>query len=258
MKKFVKYLKNLKKFNVVAVKQSLEDEGASFEEIKLMRRITKAAGLQHNIKVGGCEAKTDIYSCEKLGVSGIVAPMVETSYALRKFMQIISKKKKQNLYINLESIHAINNIDKIIKSKEFNKLKGVVIGRSDLAGSLNLEKSKVDSDKIFKLVIKLLKRLKKKNVYTKMGGSLTPNSVDFVRKLFQKKLLNSVETRNIEVKLNNYVLKNFREIIISIFNFELEWIKYNKKISLKKNRIRNDSVSRIRELNKRLKNFNIR
>ena len=44
MKKFVKYLKNLKKFNVVAVKQSLEDEGASFEEIKLMRRITKAAG----------------------------------------------------------------------------------------------------------------------------------------------------------------------------------------------------------------------
>ena len=61
MKKFVKYLKNLKKFNVVAVKQSLEDEGASFEEIKLMRRITKAAGLQHNIKVVGCEAKTDIY-----------------------------------------------------------------------------------------------------------------------------------------------------------------------------------------------------
>ena len=94
MKKFVKYLKNLKKFNVVAVKQSLEDEGASFEEIKLMRKITKAAGLQHNIKVGGCEAKTDIFSCEKLGVSGIVAPMVETSYALRKFMQIISKKKK--------------------------------------------------------------------------------------------------------------------------------------------------------------------
>ena len=91
-----------------------------------------------------------------------------------------------------------------------------------------------------------------------MGGSLPPNSVNFVRKLFQKKLLNSVETRNIEVKLNYYVLKNFREIIISIFNFELEWIKYNKKISLKKNRIRNDSVSRIRELNKRLKNFNIR
>ena len=91
-----------------------------------------------------------------------------------------------------------------------------------------------------------------------MGGSLTPKSADFVRKLFRKKLLNSVETRNIEVKLNNYVLKNFKEIIVAIFNFELEWIKYNKKISLKKNRIRNDSISRIRELKKRLKNFVIR
>jgi len=30
-----------------------------------------------------------------LDVSGIVAPMVETSYALRKFMQIISKKKNK-------------------------------------------------------------------------------------------------------------------------------------------------------------------
>ena len=56
MKKFVKYLKNLKKFNVVAIKQSLEDEGASFEEIKLMRRITKSAGLQHNIGPQGLQS----------------------------------------------------------------------------------------------------------------------------------------------------------------------------------------------------------
>ena len=91
-----------------------------------------------------------------------------------------------------------------------------------------------------------------------MGGSLTPNSENFVRKLFQKKLLNSVETRNIEVKLNNYVLKNYKEIIVAIFNFELEWIKYNNRTGLKKNRIRNDSSSRIRELKKRLKNFVIR
>ena len=95
MKKIINYLKKLKKQNIVAVKQSLEDEGASFEELTLMRQITKKASLKHNVKVGGCEAKTDIYFCEKLGVDGIVAPMVESNYALRKFMQIISKNKKQ-------------------------------------------------------------------------------------------------------------------------------------------------------------------
>ena len=142
MKKFINNLKELKKHNVVAIKQSLEDEGASFEEIKIMRKITRKAGLQHNIKVGGCEAKTDIFFCEKIGVNGIVAPMVETSYGLRKFIQILTDNKKQNLYVNIESINAFKNISKILKSKDFKKLTGLVIGRSDLAGSLNLENPK--------------------------------------------------------------------------------------------------------------------
>ena len=95
-----------------------------------------------------------------------------------------------------------------------------------------------------------------KKILTKMGGSLTPNSVDFVSKLFKNNLLDRVETRNIEIKLSNKVLKNFREIIIKIFNFELEWIKYNQKRNLKsKNKIKNDSISRIKEIKKRLKNF---
>ena len=47
-------------------------------------------------------------------------------------------------------------------SKEFKKLKGVIIGRSDLAGSLNLQKSEVDSKKIYDLVFQLLKKVKKK------------------------------------------------------------------------------------------------
>ena len=116
MKKFVNYLKKLKKYDAVAIKQSLEDEGASFDQLKIMRKITMKAGLQHNIKVGGCEAKTDIFFCEKLGVNGIVAPMVETGYALRKFLQIISKNKRQSLYVNLESIQAFKNIKDILKA----------------------------------------------------------------------------------------------------------------------------------------------
>jgi len=253
MKKIIYYLKKLKKQNIVAVKQSLEDEGASFEELTLMRKITKKASLKHNVKVGGCEAKTDIYFCEKLSVDGIVAPMVESNYALRKFMQIISKKSKQSLYVNLESIQAFKNINQMIRTKNFKKLRGVVIGRSDLAGSLNLQKSEVDSKKIFKLVLNLLKKIKRKKVTTKMGGSLTARSLDFANKLYKMKLLDSVETRNIEIKLSNQVFVNFNKLIRDIFNFELEWIKYKqKRFSKKKNVIKNDNLSRIKELKKRI------
>ncbi len=253
MKKIINYLKKLKKQNIVAVKQSLEDEGASFEELMLMRQITKKANLKHNVKVGGCEAKTDIYFCEKLGVDGIVAPMVESNYALRKFMQIISKNKKQSLYVNLESIQAFKNINQMIRTKNFKKLRGIVIGRSDLAGSLNLQKSEVDSKKIFKLVLNLLKKIKRKKVTTKMGGSLTTRSLDFANKLYKMKLLDSVETRNIEIKLSDQVFNNFNKLIIDIFNFELEWIKYKqKRFSKTKNVIKNDNLSRIKELKKRI------
>ena len=36
-----KILKKLKKLGAVGVKQSLEDEGASFNDIRIMRKITK-------------------------------------------------------------------------------------------------------------------------------------------------------------------------------------------------------------------------
>ena len=91
MQKLINSLKNLKRFNAVAIKQSLEDEGASYEDLIVMKKITKKAGLDLNVKIGGCEAKNDIYFCEWLKVTGIVAPMVESPYAFRKFCRQFQK-----------------------------------------------------------------------------------------------------------------------------------------------------------------------
>ena len=254
MKKIIENLKKLKKVNVSAVKQSLEDEGVSYEDLILMKKITQKAGLDLNVKIGGCEAKNDIFFCEWLNVKGIVAPMVESPYALRKFLQTISNKNKQKLYVNLESIQAFNNISKILKQRNLKRLTGVVIGRSDLAGSLNLEKKEVDSKRIFNLVHTVLKKIKKKNLIIKMGGSLTANSKDFIYKLYKKKILDKVETRNIEIKLNNYVLNNFEDIINSVFMFELEWLKFKQKNQKKKKiKLKNDNFERIKILKKRFK-----
>ena len=114
MQTFILNLKKLKKLGAIAVKQSLEDEGASFEDIKKMRTITLAANLDLNVKIGGCEAKNDVFFCKKIGVNGIVAPMVESKYALKKFIQVVPKEYLGNLFINLESKTAFNNINKII------------------------------------------------------------------------------------------------------------------------------------------------
>ena len=154
--------------------------------------------------------------------------------------------------MNLESIQAFQNINKILNQPNIKRLKGVVIGRSDLAGSLNLEKKEVDSKRIFNLVFEALKKIKKKKLLVKMGGSLTSKSKNFVRKLFEKKLIDRVETRNIELKLSWKVLKNFEEIISSIFRFELEWLKHKQQLQKKRRiKLKNDNSERIKILKKR-------
>ena len=87
-----------------------------------------------------------------------------------------------------------------------------------------------------------------------MGGSLTAKSEKFVSKLFKQKLIDRVETRNIELKLNTKVLEKFEDIINSIFKFELDWLKFKQKLQKsRKMRLKNDNSERIKVLNKRFK-----
>ena len=58
---------------------------------------------------------------------------------------------------------------------------------------------------------------------------MTPNSLNFVKKLFKKKLLDRVETRNVVIKLSEKVLNNFEKTILNAFKFEIEWMKFNQK-----------------------------
>ncbi len=52
-----------------------------------LKDVTSAAGLGLNIKIGGCEAIKDMLDAISLGAERIIAPMVETPYALQKFIR---------------------------------------------------------------------------------------------------------------------------------------------------------------------------
>ena len=86
MKNLIENLTQLSTLGVVGMKQSFEDEGVLLDDVITVKRITELCGLQSYVKIGGCEAKTDLYNCVKLGVNGVIAPMVETSFALSKFI----------------------------------------------------------------------------------------------------------------------------------------------------------------------------
>lgn len=226
MKNLINNLKQLsKEYNIVGMKQSFEDEGVLLKDVITIKRITELCGLDSYVKIGGCEAKTDLYNCINLGVNGVIAPMVETSFALSKFLDIVKNyPNKTNPYIVIESKTAYNNIDEILKNSI--DLKGIIVGRSDLCKSYNLSKEEVDSNFILKQVEEVLVKAKSYNLTTTMGGNISVKSSSFIKSMFKKGLLNKIETRNIVIELNNNNVNNIEVIIQKSLDFEIDWIKY--------------------------------
>lgn len=226
MKQLKSALEELKKIGVVGVKQSTEDEGAAHKDIALIRDISRSCGLKLNIKIGGCEAKTDISFCDSIKVDGIVAPMIESEFALKKFTESISHIKDVNFYINIESSTAVDNIDNILESNHFNILNGIVLGRSDLTNSYGYEKESVDSIEMQNKVYDILKAFSKKSPTIIMGGNINKHSIPFIKKLYYENILDFIETRNVIIDLEKAFNNDLEKVIEKALIFEALWLEF--------------------------------
>jgi hypothetical protein len=248
MKNLIENLNQLSTYGVIGMKQSFEDEGVLLDDVITVKRITELCSLQSYVKIGGCEAKTDLYNCVKLGVNGIIAPMVETPFALSKFINITDDyPDKIDAYIVIESKTAYENINDILASSK-NKLKGIVVGRSDFSKSYNLNKSEVDSDFIYDKVEDILLSAKAYGLTTTMGGNISTKSTEFIKKMYVKKLLDKIETRNVVIKLTNQNINIIDEVIQKSLDFEINWLKYKIETS---SYLSNEYSSRIQLLSNR-------
>lgn len=222
-----------KNYGVIGMKQSFEDEGVLLNDVVAFKRVTEICGLQSFVKIGGCEAKSDLYNCIRMGINGIIAPMVETEFALSKFTEMIEPySNRADGYIVVESKTAYENIDSLLKGGE-GKLKGIIVGRSDFSKSYNLNKSEVDSNFIYDKVEDVLKRAKQYNYLTTMGGSVSTRSTKFIKDMFNKNLLDRIETRNVVIQLSKSNITNIDNVIQKALDFEIEWLQYKLSISSK-------------------------
>jgi len=204
----MKHIDKMIKYNgLTGLKTSFEDEGASHRDVNDILNICNKKELYSTVKIGGCEAKTNTLTCIDSDVNAIVAPMVETPYAFKKFKMMCKEVFKDKLhlcdfYVNIETKTAIKNLDEILVLNE-GFLKGLVFGRSDIVGSLSLPKDSVDDDEVFNLIQPALKLAKENNLTTALGGNLTSKSESFIMKLFNNGLLDKIETRLAICTLND-------------------------------------------------------
>ena len=233
--KMIDILTDLKEnYHVLGVKAEFETEGTSFEEAKKLKEIITKTGLELTIKIGGSEAIRDMFDAKDIGVNTLVEPMIETPYAMKKYINAIksvfSEEERKNIkfLINIETITGYNNLDNIINSKDFSELAGVVIGRGDMIGSMELTKKEVNSDKIFTIANSIADKMLRTNKELIIGGGVDVDSIPFFKKLLQN-YLTQFETRKIIFDAPKALTNpNIDKGIIKAIEFELMWLK-NKR-----------------------------
>jgi hypothetical protein len=218
--------------NVTGVKMEFESEGTRLEEAMRLQEVCLKAGLDLTIKVGGCEAIKDMCDAASLGVKNLVGPMVESAYALRKYLRAVklafSSEQLQDMdvLINVETITTVKNFDEMLALPEINELNGIVIGRVDMTGSMGLSREDINSDKILDVALTVADKAKKKGLKVIVGGGVSVHSLPFFRK-FPKGHLDRFETRKVVFGCPG-ALENTESAFLKAVEFEISWLK-NKK-----------------------------
>ena len=186
----VSVLKKLREeFGAETVKGEFEVEGTRIAEAMRFKDVASAAGIGITIKLGGGEAIRDMYDCQLLGVKRVVAPMIESAFAMQRFLGAATKIFKTgdgeavDLVVNVESITGIRAFQEMVAHPMASSLDGVVVGRGDVAGSLGRDVSYVDSEEICELTRGVMLAAKARGWDTTIGGGVTADSLPFFRSL---------------------------------------------------------------------------
>ncbi len=232
----------LKYYPIVALKTGTETEDMGENEIQEMKNLTENR-LPIYVKIGGPEARNDMRICQKLAADGISAPMIESEYALRNFVQSL-KNVLSPIYfsgirksINLETIQGYRNIMEILDSPYSEELDSITAARSDLSASMN---AKPDDKEITRITKNIVMLARQKGFETSVGGTITKKNFDLIRFQISPDFINS---RHIMVDLRqlprNISGEEVAEAMLSleIEIYELFAQRFSEKSYLYKNRI---------------------
>ncbi len=247
-------LKELKgNHNVIAIKAEFEAEGSRTEELVKLNEIVFRADMDIYIKIGGCEAVRDLDECRTLGASGIMAPMIETPFAMTKFIGAIKKVydeeelKTLKFIINAETITCFKNLDEILSvegTKEL--LDSVVVGRVDLSASMGLSRKDINGKVVFDKTKAMLDKTLEKGFVPGVGGGISLESVPFIKDLGSS--IQKFETRKVIFKAPE-ALSNIGHGLLKAMEFETLYLK--NKYSFY-SRIAQEDIERIRMMEKRI------
>ena len=179
------------------------------------------------IKIGGCEAVRDMDQCRLLGASGIMAPMIETPFAMRKFCEAMQKvftdqeRKYIDVIINAETVTAFHNYDAILQQGQ-GILNTVAIGRVDLSASAGLSRGEINSDRVFEMTRGFAEKSLAAGITVGFGGGISHDAIHFIERM--NGLCSRFETRKIVFDYQS-VLPHLSAALTEAIHFEYLYLE---------------------------------
>jgi 4-hydroxy-2-oxoheptanedioate aldolase len=233
-RRMVEQLQDLREnHHVVGVKAEFEAEGTRLEEAMRLKEVVSAAGLGLTMKVGGCEAVRDMYEARVIGVERVVGPMVESSWAMHKFVAAAkmafpdTERADVQFCVNIETVTGVTNFDDMLALPDAEELDGVVLGRVDMCGSLGLTREDINQPEILAIALDVFSKAKARGLECAVGGGVGKEALDFMRDL-PDDLLDRYETRKVVFGCPGGLDENAHAGILKAVGFELMWLK-NKR-----------------------------
>ena len=224
----LKKLKN--EFGVVAVKAEFEAEGTRVDELLRLLELANKADLKIGLKIGGCEAIRDLIESKSFGCDYIIAPMIETKYALSKFVDARKKTylndNNTKFLFNLETTTAFKNRQELFDTAR-NELDGCVFGRVDYCGSIDLNRDCINDDKVTDDVTDVARLSVVNDMEMIVGGGVSMESLEALRQI-KKTNLTRFETRKIIFSGDALDIPTVDKGLLTAVEFELSWLK-NKR-----------------------------
>lgn len=219
------------------LKAEFEAEGARFDDLVVYSNIAHASVIPLVIKIGGCEAVSDLFSARILGASKIVAPMVESPFALRKFVSAVTgvygddRSDWPRLFFNIETERSAVECEELLATGKEVGLDGVVVGRGDLAESMGLARNQVDSTAVTTLVHHVLAAARAYGLDCGIGGGISTRTVATVLSLVDDGILDFFETRKVLISAADAPSEGeLRSEILIALKFELRWLEYKRDV----------------------------
>jgi hypothetical protein len=231
-KKMVETLKTLREdYGVTAVKVNMEAEGIRLEEILRTKDIVLSADVELTVKIGGCEALTDLRLSKIYGVNTVMGPMIESTFALEKYLAMVESEydteelEDLKVVINIETVDGYKKFDKIMGAPNIHLLNGIVLGRTDLAAALNIKD--VNAPEVLEVAKEVFTKARQRSLTCIVGGGMSVKAIPFLQEL--KGIVTGFETRKVVFADYAKAEPNMAEGIPLALKFEYHWYEWKQQ-----------------------------